>query len=57
MPSTSLSDFPVEVLIQVYESLDNVTDITVLNLTTYQHYNVWLSNTVLISTTVLSCTT
>ena len=36
MPSASLSDFPVEVLIQVYKSLDNVTGITALKVEAWQ---------------------
>ena len=53
MPSASLGDFPVEVSVQVYKSLDNVTDITASNLTYHQLFNVWHSNTIYISAAVL----
>ena len=56
MPPASFSDFPVEVLIQVYKSLDNVKDVTALNLASHQLHNVWLSNIVSISDAVLSRT-
>ncbi|KAK0515373.1 hypothetical protein JMJ35_002752 [Cladonia borealis] len=56
MPSASLSDFPAELLVQVYKSLDNVKDITALNLVTHQFYDLWLSNTLSISDAVFSRT-
>ena len=56
MPTASFSDFPVEVLMQVYKSLDNVKDVTALNLTSHRLHNVWLSNTMCISDAVLSRT-
>ena len=56
MPSTSLRDLPAELLVQVYESLDNVKDITALNLVTHQFYDLWLSNTLSISDAVFSRT-
>ena len=56
MPPASLSDFPVEVLIRLYKSLNTVKDITALNLASSRLHNVWLSNTVSISDAVLSRT-
>ncbi len=56
MPPASLSDLPAELLIQVYKSLDNVKDVTALNLTSHQFYHLWVSNTVSISDAVFSCT-
>ena len=56
MPSASLSDFPAELLIQVYKSLDNVKDITALNLVSHQFYDLWFSHTLSISDAVFSRT-
>ena len=54
MPPASLTTFPAELLIQVYKSLDNVKDVTALNLASHQFYNLWLSHTVSISDAVFS---
>ena len=56
MPPASLSDFPAELLIQVYKSLDNVKDVTALNLASHQFYDLWLSHIVSISDAVFSRT-
>ncbi len=54
MPPASLSDFPAQLLIQVYKSLDNVKDVTALNLASHQFYDLWHSHTVSISDAVFS---
>lgn len=54
MPPSSLSDFATELLIQVYKSLDNVKDVTALNLVSHQFYDLWLSNALSISDAVFS---
>ena len=54
MQPVSLSDFPAELLIQVYKSLDNMKDITALNLVSHQFYDLWHSHTVSISDAVFS---
>ena len=56
MSPPSLSNFPTELSIQVYKSLDNVKDVTALNLVSHQFYNLWLSHTLSISDAVLSHT-
>ena len=56
MSPASLSDFPVEVLIQVYILLNNVKDVTALNLASHRLHNVWLLNIESISAAVLSRT-
>ena len=48
--------FPAELLIQVYKSLDNVKDITALNLASHQFYDLWSSHTLSISDAVFSGT-
>ena len=56
MSPPSLSSFPAELLIQVYKSLDNVKDVTALNLVSHQFHSLWLSHTLSISDAVLSHT-
>ena len=56
MPPASLTTFPAELLIQVYKSLDNVKDVTALNLASHQFYDLWVSHTVSISDAVFSRT-
>ena len=56
MPPASLGDLSAESLIQVYKSLDNVKDVTALNLTSHQFYHLWLSDTIPISDAVFSRT-
>ena len=56
MSSALLSDFPTELLIQVYKSLDNVKDITALNLVSHQFYDLWSSHALSISDAVFSRT-
>ena len=56
MSPPSLSNCPAELLIQVYKLLDNVKDVTALNLVSHQFYSLWLSHTLSISDAVLSHT-
>ena len=54
MPSIfSLAKLAPELLIQRYTSLNNAKDITVLNRTSRQFYDIWRLNSISISNTVL----
>lgn len=54
MASTSLSDFPTELILNIYESFDDHHAITALNLTSRKFYNIWQLNTASIAKSVLS---
>ena len=56
MAPASLTTFPAELLIQVYKSLNNVKDVTALNLASPRFHGVWRENIVSISDAVFSRT-
>lgn len=53
MTSTSLSDFPAELILNIYESFDDHHAITALNLTSRKFYEIWRLNTATIAEIVL----
>ena len=56
MPLASFNTLPTEIVVQVFESLHNVKDVTALNAASTKFCNVWRENTVSISDAVFSRT-
>ncbi|CAF9907921.1 MAG: hypothetical protein ALECFALPRED_004040 [Alectoria fallacina] len=54
MASSSLSDFPAELILTIYESFDDHHTITAFNLASRMFYDVWRLNTASIAESVLS---
>ena len=53
MASSSLSDFPSEMILGIYECLDDHHAVTALNLTSRKFYDVWRLHTAIITKAVL----